>query len=214
MARDLLWEGKKSTNLDDFVLVSQTYAVDISFSFQIALKPFTSLVDLFSTPDATPNISHVRRCLVEYYSLLSASHLTNGALSDLPLPRKLDPRSTVPLGSRLLMLAVLLRDSLAVLVRLPFFLFPLLVHAPAYAVSKWAEGLAEDEEETRAQMKIVTGLLLLFMIYSSAFFFVWALLWYTPIGALFAAATVWLLAVYHTRLIDGKVSGTTIATIC
>ncbi|KAH8116623.1 hypothetical protein DFH11DRAFT_1829583 [Phellopilus nigrolimitatus] len=184
MARSLLWEKSKSINLDEFVNISQT------------------LVDLFSTPDATANMTHVRRRLLEYYSLLQSSKLTNSALSALPLPKTLDPRRAEPLPSRLRTLLLLLRDTLSVLVRLPFFLFPLLVHLPAYLASRWAARLVEDEEETQAQNKVVIGLLLLVLIYPAAFFFLWALLWYTPIGALVAATIVWLFAVYHNKLID------------
>jgi glycerol-3-phosphate O-acyltransferase/dihydroxyacetone phosphate acyltransferase len=97
-----------------------------------------------------------------------------------------------------------LRDTVACLIRIPFFWFPLLIHLPAYAASRYAAKLAEDEEETQAQNKIVVGLILLLLIYPTAFFVLWALFWKTPTGALIAAATVWLLAVYHVRIIDGK----------
>lgn len=148
-------------------------------------------------------MAQVRRRLLEYYSLLQTCHLTNAMLSSLPLPRNLDPRRTVPLPSRLRTLFALQRDSLACLVRLPFFWFPLLIHLPAYAASRWAAKLVEDEEETQAQNKIVVGLILLLLIYPAAFFLLWAFLWHTPTGAILAAATVWLVAVYHVRIIDG-----------
>jgi glycerol-3-phosphate O-acyltransferase / dihydroxyacetone phosphate acyltransferase len=62
--------------------------------------------------------------------------------------------------------------------------------------------LVEDEEETQAQNKVVFGLLFLLLVYPAAFFFLWALFWYTPTGALLAAASVYLLAVYHNKLIN------------
>lgn len=92
------------------------------------------------------------------------------------------------------------------LARMPFFLIPLIIHVPAYFASRWAAKLVEDEEETQAQNKVVVGLLGLLITYSSAFFFLWALLWYSPVGALVAFATVWLLAVYHVKLIDGMLA--------
>jgi glycerol-3-phosphate O-acyltransferase / dihydroxyacetone phosphate acyltransferase len=64
--------------------------------------------------------------------------------------------------------------------------------------------LADDEEETRAQNKVVFGLLFSLMIYPAAFFFLWALFWYTSVGALLAASIVWLFAVYHNKLINGQ----------
>jgi glycerol-3-phosphate O-acyltransferase / dihydroxyacetone phosphate acyltransferase len=65
--------------------------------------------------------------------------------------------------------------------------------------------LVEDEEETQAQNKVVFGLLSLLLIYPATFFFLWALFWYTPIGALLAAAIVYLFAIYHIKTVDGEI---------
>ncbi|KAM5533716.1 hypothetical protein V8D89_012589, partial [Ganoderma adspersum] len=184
MARDFLWPDERSINLDDFVTIFQT------------------LVDLFSTPDLVPNMNAIKRHLLAYYSLLESTHLTNSVLSSLPLPATLDPRQPVPLPSRLLTLSLLVRDSIALLLPLPFFIVPIVLHAPAYAMGYFGARLAEDEEETQAQNKVVFGLLLLLMIYPAAFFFVWAFLWYTPVGALVAGSFVFLFAMYHNRLIN------------
>jgi hypothetical protein len=86
--------------------------------------------------------------------------------------------------------------------RLPFFLFPLLVHMPVYILGRLGAQLVEDEEETQAQNKVVFGLLFLLLIYPANFFFLWALFWYTPTGAFLAATTVYLFAVYHNKLIN------------
>lgn len=64
--------------------------------------------------------------------------------------------------------------------------------------------LAEDEEETQAQNKVVFGLLSLLLIYPATFYFLWALFWYSSVGAVLAAGIVYLFAVYHVRLIDRK----------
>ncbi|GLB37088.1 putative phosphate acyltransferases [Lyophyllum shimeji] len=184
MARDILWEGRKSINLDEFVPISQT------------------LVDLFSTPNATPNFISARRNLLEYYSLLQSSHLTNSVLRSLPLPRSLDPNTPAPVPSRLFTLLILIRDTISAAIRLPFFLFPLLVHSPVYFMGRLGAKLVQDEEETQAQNKVVFGLLSLLLIYPATFFFLWALLWFTPVGALLAATIVYLFANYHNRMID------------
>jgi len=186
MARDLLWEGGKAIKLDDFVAISQT------------------LVDIFSTPDATSNLNSVKHHLLEYYSLLQSSHLTNSVLSSLPLPRTLDPNTPTTVPSRLFTMLILIRDSISAFLGLPFFLFPLIVHMPVYIMGRLGARLAEDEQETQAQNKVVFGLLSLLLIYPAAFFFLWALLWYTPIGALLAAATVYLFAIYHIKTIDAN----------
>ncbi|KAI0644683.1 glycerol-3-phosphate-acyltransferase [Trametes meyenii] len=184
MARDLLWQEERSINLDDFVTISQT------------------LVDLFSTPDLVPNMNAIKRHLLTYYSLLESTHLTNAVLSSLPLPATLDPQQPVPLPSRLRTLGALVRDTLALLIRLPFSIVPLVIHAPAYVMGRVGARMVEDEEETQAQNKVVFGLLLLFMIYPAAFFFIWAFLWYTPAGAFVSAAAVFLFAIYHNSLIN------------
>ena len=146
----------------------------------------------------------IKRHLLTYYSLLESTHLTNAVLSSLPLPATLDPRQPVPLPSHLFTLSLLIRDTIALLIRLPFSIVPLVIHAPAYVMGRVGAGLVEDEEETQAQNKVVFGLLLLLMIYPAAFFFVWAFLRYSPVGALVAVAFVFLFAMYHNRLIDGQ----------
>ncbi len=121
----------------------------------------------------------------------------------MPLPRSLDPNVSTPLPSRLITLLILLRDTLACLARLPFFLFPVVVHLPVYVMGRLGARLVEDEEETQAQNKIVFGLLSMMMVYPAAFFFLWAFLWYSSAGALAAAVIVYLFARYHNTLIDG-----------
>ena len=162
------------------------------------------LVDLLSNPDLTPNAHNLKRRLLEYYSLLESARLTNSVLSSLPLPRTLDPNQPVPLPSRLYTLVILLRDTLTLVIRLPFFLLPIIVHLPVYILSRFGAKLVEDEVESQAQSKVVIGLVLLALfIYPTAFFLLWAFMMYTPLGALISAGIVWLLAVYHNTLIQG-----------
>ncbi|KAJ7141153.1 glycerol-3-phosphate-acyltransferase [Mycena epipterygia] len=186
MARDIMWEGDKSINLDEFVVISQT------------------LVDLFSTPNPTPNFKSAKRHLLEYYSLLQSTHLTNSVLSSLPLPRTLDPNTQTPLPSRLLTLLILIRDSFSTLLRLPFFAFPLVVYMPVYFMGRFGARLVEDEEETQAQNKLVFGLLSMVLIYPVFFFFLWSMFLYTRVGALMAAGTLWLFARYHDTMINAN----------
>ena len=125
-------------------------------------------------------------------------------LSSLPLPRTLDPHQPVALPSRLVTLLVLIRDSLASLIRLPFFILPLIVHSPAYVMGNLGSRLVIDEEETQAQNKVLCGMFLLMLIYPTAFLVMWAFLWFTPVGAILSATLVWLFAVYHNKLINGE----------
>ena len=66
----------------------------------------------------------------------------------------LDPNVPVPIPSRLRTVWVLVLDTIASLLRLPFFLLPLLVHIPAYLAGRMGARLVEDEEETQAQNKV------------------------------------------------------------
>ncbi|EIW83501.1 glycerol-3-phosphate-acyltransferase [Coniophora puteana RWD-64-598 SS2] len=184
MARDLLWEEDSTVNMDNYVSICQT------------------LVDLFATEDATPNFRFVRQRLLEYYSLLQYTNLTNSVLSSLPVPKNLDPRHPAPLPSRLLTLSILVRDTLAIAIRLPFVFFPLILHAPVYVMGRLGARLVEDEEETQAQNKVVFGLLLLLTIYPTVFWVLWATLSYTTTGALVSGLVVWSFSVYHTKIIN------------
>lgn len=170
------------------------------------------LVDLFCTPDLVPNSTSIKRHLLTYYSLLQSTHLTNSVLSSLPLPDTLDPLRPIPLPSRLFTLSLLIRDTLALLIGLPFFIGPLLIHVPAYVFARVGARLAKDEEETQAQNKVVFGLLLLLLIYQTTFFFCWAVLRYTPLGALASLALVVLVHSYHTKLINGTCL--LVSTVC
>lgn len=161
-------------------------------------------MDLLSSADTTPNIKSAKRHLLGYYSLLQSSHLSNSVLSSLPLPRSLEPNTSATLPGRLYTLLILVRDSISALIQLPFFFIPLIVHSPVYIMGRVGAKLVEDEEETQAQNKVAFGLLSLLLIYPTIFFFLWALFSYTGLGALLAAAMVYLFAVYHTRTIDGK----------
>ncbi|KAF8608633.1 hypothetical protein BDV93DRAFT_518712 [Ceratobasidium sp. AG-I] len=185
MARSLLWPQAASVDLNDFVPVSQV------------------LVDLFSAPNSSPSFEPTKKRLLAYHSLLESAKLSHEALSDLPLPRTLDPSIETPLPSRLSTLAILLKDTLATTIRLPFFLLPLIIHIPAYVLGRVLAKLVEEEEETQAQTKMVAGILALTIVsYPIMFLFLWAFLWLTPTGALIAAGFVWLLAIYHVSIID------------
>ena len=165
------------------------------------------MVDLFSTTNATANFNSVKRNLLEYYSLLQTTELTNSVLSALPLPRTLDPDHPTPLPGRLRTLGVLVRDTVSALARLPFFFLPLIAHMPIYILGRLGARLVEHEEETQAQNKVIIGLFfLLLIIYPLAFWILWALFLYTRTGAVLAAVTVWLFAMYHTKLINGRFS--------
>jgi len=161
------------------------------------------LVDLFTRPDTVPNAKAAKRHLLAYYGLLQSSHLTHSVLSTLPLPRNLDPNTSATVPSRVYTLLILIRDSIAALIQLPFVFLPLLVHAPVYIMGRIGARLVEDEEETQAQNKVAFGLISSLLIYPSAFTFLWALFRYSTAGGLLAGLMVYLFAVYHIKIIDG-----------
>jgi glycerol-3-phosphate O-acyltransferase/dihydroxyacetone phosphate acyltransferase len=114
----------------------------------------------------------------------------------------LDPTKRTPLALRVRTLLALLRETFACAIRLPFFLFPFLVHFPVYVLGRLGASLVVDEEETFAQMKVVLGLLAMLMVYPAMFLFLWALLLFSPIGAIVAGGVLYLFAVYHNRLVN------------
>lgn len=75
---------------------------------------------------------------------------------------------------------------------------------PIYIMGRLGAQLVEHEEETQAQNKVVVGLLFSLMIYPLTFWLLWALFSYSTTGAVLAAATVWMFAVYHTKMINGQ----------
>lgn len=182
MARQLLWLHEDSLALADYVDVAQT------------------LVDLFSTDDE--RVDRLKANLVTYGQLLSASRLSNSALTDLPLDTQLDPSKEVPLPGRLRTLAILIKDTIISVAQFPFFVVPFIFHIPFYLIGIFGAHLAEDEVETRAQNKMFMSVFISFITYPIVFFiFVW-LFGRVPMGMVFAAGAVWLLAKYHTALID------------
>jgi len=159
------------------------------------------LVDLFTTT-SIPRLTALKTTLITYNKLLISSRLSNEALTDIPLPQDLNPSTKISLPSRFFTLWLLIKDSMAMLLRLPFFVVPLLAHLPVYICAVLGARLAEDEVETQAQMKIAFGLILSFLTYPVLFFTTWAIFRQVPLGAALAAGMVWLLSRYHSVLID------------
>lgn len=164
-----------------------------------------SLVDLLSTT-GNERINSLRTLLVTYHRLLMASRLSNEVLTDIPLPRTLDPNRKMSLPNRFLPLWLLIKDSISSLIRLPFFLFPLITHMPVYVVGILGSRLVEDELETQAQMKVAFGLILSFLTYPILFFTFWAIFRQVPLGAAIAAGAVFVMGRYHSALIDENYS--------
>jgi len=160
------------------------------------------LVDLFCTPNLGDNYAHVKHSLIAYDSLLQSSRFTNTDLASLPLPSTLDPKRPISIPTRLTTLFFLIRDTLSASIRLPFFLFPLIIHLPSYLMGLYGASLVEDEEETQAQNKLIFGVFLTLTIYSTLFGLLWTFLRRTAIGALIAAGSVWAVFIYHRSMID------------
>lgn len=187
MARELLWKYDRDLALADYVDVQQT------------------LVDLLSTND--PRIEKLKQMLYTYHQLLVASRLSNGALTDLPLQRNLDPNKVVPLPGRLRTLAILIKDTFISLIQFPLFVVPFLFNIPLYIIGMLGANMAENELETQAQMKVFLGIFISFLLYPIYFFiFLW-MFRTVPLGGLFAAGVVWLLSKYHAALIDRNYAG-------
>lgn len=163
-------------------------------------KADSSLVDLFSTTD--PRISSLKSLLATYYRLLVSSRLSNAALADVPLPKTLDPKTKISMPSRFYPLWLLFKDTLISLIRLPFFIIPMIAHIPIYIIGILGSRLAESEMETQAQMKVAAGIVLSFLTYPLLFFTFYVFFRQLPLGAALSAGAVWVLGRYHTALVD------------
>ncbi|GJN93991.1 hypothetical protein Rhopal_007054-T1 [Rhodotorula paludigena] len=162
-----------------------------------------ALVDLFAAPAPSRSLRRLCRLLNDYRDALNATGLSHLSLSSLPLPATLDPDVPHPLPTRFRVLASVLLSTLSCLIRLPFFLLPLIVHLPVYLFARYASSGALEEDQ--AQNKVAIGLVLALATYAAFFAVVCALLWTSiPWGGALIVGVVGLIAfvAYHNRLVD------------
>ncbi len=159
-----------------------------------------SLVDIFEMN--TEPVKALREKLVAYHRLLVSSRLSNEVLADLPLSQDLDPNRALTIPNRLLPLWLLIKDTISSLIRIPFFLVPMLFYAPIYFAGIMGARLVEDELETQAQMKIALSLVFSFLMYPVLFFSFYAVFRQAPLGAAIAIGVIWLIKRVHSSFID------------
>ncbi|CEQ41734.1 SPOSA6832_03485, partial [Sporobolomyces salmonicolor] len=185
MARKILWPDDRKMPLRHLREIDQT------------------LIDLFSSPDLSPSHLRLKRLLIVYRDALNSNSLSHLSLSSLPLPATLDPSVPHPFPTRARVLGSVLLSTLSCLLRLPFFLLPLLVHLPIYLFSRYASSGALEEDQ--AQNKVFVGLVFALGTYAAFFGVACALLWVSlPYGGaiLVAAAGTIAFVAYHNRLVD------------
>ena len=150
----------------------------------------------------------LKQALVSYHAYLTNARMDNSSLSQIPLPADLDPSRPIPLPTRFSTLAILVRDVLSTLIRIPFFALPFLVNIPVYVMARWGAKLVDDEKETQAQMKVMFGLLVSALVYPAAAAIIYGLAFRAGsyLGALIGlgitALFVWGLGISHRSLID------------
>ncbi|BGP35303.1 hypothetical protein JCM10296v2_007138 [Rhodotorula toruloides] len=185
MARKILWPDDRKLPLRHMREIDQT------------------LIDLFAAPNPSASLRRLRRLLNVYRDALYSTGVTHLSLSSLPLPATLDPSVPHPLPTRMRVLGTVILSTLACLVRLPFFLLPLIVHLPVYLFARYAASNALEEDQ--AQNKVALGLVLALVTYATFFAVACALLWTSiPWGGALLVAIVGTIAfvAYHNRLID------------
>ncbi|GAA5869201.1 hypothetical protein JCM1840_004322 [Sporobolomyces johnsonii] len=185
MARKILWPDDRKLPLRHLKEIDQT------------------LIDLFSSPDLSLSQRRLKRLLIVYRDALHTNSLSHLSLSSLPLPATLDPSVPHPFPTRARVLGSVLLSTLSCLLRLPFFLLPLLVHLPIYLFSRYASSGALEEDQ--AQNKVFVGLVFALGTYAAFFGVACALLWVSlPYGGaiLVAAAGTVAFVAYHNRLVD------------
>lgn len=165
-----------------------------------------SLVDLFATENPSPSLRRLRRLLTTYRDALKHLGVSHLSLSSLPLPETLDPSVPHRLPTRMRVFASIVLSTFACLIRLPFFLLPLLVHLPVYLFARYASSGALEEDQ--AQNKVAIGLVLALVTYAAFFAVACVLLWTSiPWGGAILVAIVGTIAfvAYHNRLVDANV---------
>lgn len=165
-----------------------------------------SLVDLFATENPSPSLRRLRRLLTTYRDALKHLGVSHLSLSSLPLPETLDPSVPHRLPTRMRVFASIVLSTFACLIRLPFFLLPLLVHLPVYLFARYASSGALEEDQ--AQNKVAIGLVLALVTYAAFFAVACVLLWTSiPWGGAILVAVVGTIAfvAYHNRLVDANV---------
>ncbi|GAA5979363.1 hypothetical protein JCM11641_005013 [Rhodosporidiobolus odoratus] len=185
MARKVLWPDDRKMPLEHLRQIDQT------------------LIDLFAAPTASPTLRRLKTLLVTYRDSLQTTALTHLSLSSLPLPATLDPSVPHPTPTRMRVFGSLLLSTFSCLIRLPFFLLPLLVHLPVYLFARYASSGALEEDQ--AQNKVAVGLVFALGTYATFFAVSCALLWTSiPLGGglLVALIGTVIFVVYHNRLID------------
>lgn len=187
MARKILWVGEKKVPLERFRDLEQT------------------LVNIFSNPSPSPQLSALKTLLLAYQSTLQTTKLTHYTLSSVSLPSTLDPSIPHPLPSRFRALRSIILLTISSALRLPFFIIPFIVHLPIYVISKYSLRISKKEEDI-SQNKIMLGLILAVVTYSTLFVTAWMMLFLTPVGAFFAFGFTWLFVVYHNSIIDDNCS--------
>ncbi|KAG0666321.1 hypothetical protein C6P46_004888 [Rhodotorula mucilaginosa] len=187
MARKILWPDDRKLPLRNLRDIDQT------------------LVDLFATENPSPSLRRLRRLLTTYRDALKHLGVSHLSLSSLPLPETLDPSVPHRLPTRMRVFASIVLSTFACLIRLPFFLLPLLVHLPVYLFARYASSGALEEDQ--AQNKVAIGLVLALVTYAAFFAVACVLLWTSiPWGGAILVAIVGTIAfvAYHNRLVDAN----------
>ncbi|GAA5877846.1 hypothetical protein JCM3774_000194 [Rhodotorula dairenensis] len=187
MARKILWPDDRKLPLRNLREIDQT------------------LVDLFASVNPSASLRRLRRLLTTYRDALNHLGVSHLSLSSLPLPDTLDPSVPHRLPTRMRVFASVVLSSFACLIRLPFFLLPLVVHLPVYLFARYASSGALEEDQ--AQNKVAIGLVLALVTYAAFFAVACGLLWTSiPWGGAILVAIIGTIAfvAYHNRLVDAN----------
>ncbi|CAJ0835682.1 7486_t:CDS:2, partial [Entrophospora sp. SA101] len=172
MARKLLFADDKRVHLEEYVKITQ------------------HLIYFFTNTTSEEAVL-LKKSLNDYKTKLDMLSLSNSDIA------RYETRSlTIPWA-----LYQFLFELSRFLIQLPFFLPGLCFHWPIYLMGK-ISAKYEIYEESRAQNKIILGLAWLILSYSALFFCIWFFFFYTLLGLIFAAGSVFTFAWYHIALVD------------
>ncbi|GAA97148.1 uncharacterized protein L969DRAFT_43947 [Mixia osmundae IAM 14324] len=162
-----------------------------------------ALIDFLSAPKAAAKTSELKQILVDYDAALKKAGLSHNQLADYGLPSSLDPTRPIDTPTRVAALTQLVGSTLASLVRLPFFIPPLIFHLPVYTAGKLTlKYINSKEEESFAQNKVLICMIMLLVSYPVLFLLIWSIWLPSKVGAVLSFGLVWAFAHFHVAMID------------
>ncbi|ORX96575.1 hypothetical protein K493DRAFT_259518 [Basidiobolus meristosporus CBS 931.73] len=174
LARKILFPDEDSY-LPDYVRVSQSF------------------VDLFEKLESDPETKLVRELLAEYDEALKLLGVNDSSIHKYQHKKVGIFRVTLDL----------VWNATKLLIEVPLSLPGFIFHFPIFVIAKWLEK-NEQYEETKAQMKLLSTVLLMPCLYGGLFALLWKTMNYSTFGFFISVVLVSSFATYHVHSVDRR----------